>query len=135
MLATVISALALVVSIGSAIVSVVALRRDRHIIKARSTAWEDQPGKWALTVTVSNAGRRPVSIAFVTVNVPNIGPRTRQFTANGNGNVRLDVGESTSTSVIFPSDKLAMWTSLDELRASKVLVQDALGKNYAALFR
>ena len=127
-----ISLAALLVSVCSFLVSLTSLRRDSHLVTARAVAFIMQGAPW-LSVTVSNHGKRPISIAHIFVRPfgkPGMG---RNIRLDGAGDVRIDVGQSFSLE-IRPGDPICCWSSAEELNFLDVEIQDALGKNYSAAF-
>ncbi|MEC4723319.1 hypothetical protein RY831_29630 [Noviherbaspirillum sp. CPCC 100848] len=126
-----ISYLALLTSVASLVVSFLVLYRDRHVVSVRAVPVEISAGVYSLHVSVSNSGRRPISVTHVLL-VP---PQQPGFSMNfgPNGTERIDVGERYSTT-IDPAGLPTSWSTVGELRRFKVFVQDAVGKKHKAVW-
>ena len=123
--------LALLISIGSLVVALTALMRDRHVVRARAVAFGSATTNWNLSVTVMNGGKRAISKTQVTVRRPGMPGVSRGFLANGSP-ARIEVGDSASTDIV-PGDAVYCWGSGDPYDY-EVFVDDALGKKYKASF-
>lgn len=121
---------ALLVSAGSLYVAGTALARDRHEIRVWAVAYEEPLGKWSLSVTVANAGKRPISLEFLTIRTRGRPGQSRMFNPKG---VRIEVGDAASTNV-EPGDPLWQWSSLQQLHKCAIYVEDSLGDKYKAKF-
>jgi hypothetical protein len=122
---------ALLISIASLVVSLTALMRDRHLVRARAVAFGSPTTNQNLSVTVMNSGKRAISVTHLTVRQPGMPGVSRCFRVNG-GQARIEVGESATTNIV-PGDPVYCWESGNPYRY-EVYVQDALGKNYRAFF-
>jgi hypothetical protein len=123
--------LALLTSFVALVVSFLTLYRDRHVISVRAVPVETSTGVYSLHVTVSNSGRRPISVTHVLLVPPghpglyvNFGPT---------GSERIDVGESRGIT-ISPIGLPISWKGVHELREFRVSVQDAIGKKHRAVW-
>ena len=124
--------LALLASLVSLVVSFLALYRDRHEVRARADAVIDLQGVCNLLVSVSNSGKRPISINHVLIRPPGHPGMYVNFSSNGQN--RVDVGESRGCE-ISPIGLPVTWASLEELRSLEVFVADAVGKLHKATFQ
>lgn len=123
--------LALLTSLVSLVVSFLTLYRDRHVVRATADAEIDLQGICHLLVSVSNSGRRPISVNFVLLRPPSHPGIFVNFSPTGP--VRLDVGESKGCR-INPTGLPITWRHLEELRRFEVFVDDAIGRRYRATF-
>lgn len=123
--------LALIVSLFSLVVSFLTLYRDRHVVRARADAVVDLQGVCHLLVSVSNSGKRPISITHVLLRPPSHPGMFVNFSPSGS--VRLDVGESKGCQ-INPTGLPVTWSNIEELRRLEVFVDDAVGKRHKATF-
>ena len=123
--------LALLASLISLIVSFLTLNRDRHVVSVRAVPVEDPKGTCNLHVTVSNSGKRPISINHVLIRPSGSPGLFVNFAPSGQN--RIDVGESRSCQ-ISPTELPTTWSSVRELRRLDVYVQDALGKQHKAVW-
>ena len=126
-MAIIVSILSLAISILSLLVSLAALRRDRHRIIARASIYEVGPGKWGISLHAANAGKRPITLSFVSAQVGDRPPHSRSFSLEGP--VEVAVGAFAATN-IEPGDALYLWSSMEELKRSSFKLQDVLGKHY-----
>lgn len=124
--------LALMVSVASLVVSFMTLYRDRHVVRVRAVSFFDTQGVCNLQVTVSNSGRRPISINHVLLRPPGHPGLYLAFAPNGQNQV--DVGESKSCQISPIGLPISVWTTLEELHKCKVFVEDAIGKQHKARF-
>jgi hypothetical protein len=127
-----ISLAALLVSGGSLLVSLTALRRDRHVVTVRAVAFIVHGAPW-LSVTISNHGKRAISISHIFIRPIGKLGMGRNILLDGSGDVRIDVGQSFSLD-IKPGDPVCCWSAEQELDYLIVEVEDALGKRYKARF-
>ena len=118
---------AFLISILALLVSLVALVRDHYRVKTRASIYEAEKGQWAISLVAANAGRRPITISFLTAQAPGRNPISRSFT--GSGPARIDVNDSAVTCV-EANDPLYVWSSLDELRATTFRFEDVHGRSY-----
>jgi hypothetical protein len=125
--ALVVSVLSLAFAGVSLAVSFTALRRDRYILITRGAIYESEPGRWAVSLTAANAGKRPITLTFVLVRPGGDPLHSRQFSHAGP--IEIPVGGTAST-IISHGDPLYLWASLDELKKYAFSIQDALGKNH-----
>lgn len=123
--------LALLISTASLVVSLTALRRDRHVVRARAVAFGSPTTNWNLSVTVMNGGKRAISVTHLTVRQPGMPGVSRSFLENGSP-ARIEVGESATTNIV-PGDPVYCWGSGNPY-GYEVYVEDALGKKYRATF-
>ena len=123
--------LALLTSVTSLVVSLTALMRDRHVVRARAVAFGSPTTNWNLSVTVMNSGKRPISVTHLTVRRRGMPGVSRNFLANGDS-ARIEVGESATTN-IKPGDPVYCWGSSSPY-GYEIYVEDALGKSYKAAF-
>ena len=122
--------LALVISVLSLIISLINMMRDRHVVSASSRIVPGMGKCGDLQVTVSNGGKRSISITHIALS-----KRNHQFLVDFslNGPSRIDVGDSQTTRL--PSQNpFISWNSGEELRKMKIHVVDALGKFHRARF-
>lgn len=124
--------LALFVSIASLVVSFLNLYRDRHVVRVRAVAVVGLDGVPELNVSVSNSGKRPISITHVLLRPPRHPGLYLNFAANGQN--RVDVGESRSCQ-IRPTGLPVTRSTLRELHSLDVYVKDAVGKLHKATFQ
>jgi hypothetical protein len=120
---------AFLVSVVSLVVALVALLRDNHRVVARAVFYETKSGMWAVSLVAANAGRRPITMSFVSAQPPGKPPHTRPFGTTGP--VRVETSDSAVT-CIEPGDPLFLWSSFEELRSFAFSCQDAVGKSYTA---
>lgn len=124
--------LALLASLVSLVVSFLALHRDQPVVRASADAVIDLQGVCHLTVSVSNSGKRPISINHVLIR-PRGHPGTYiNFSADGRN--RVDVGESRGCQ-ISPLVLPVTWANIEQLHALEVFVADAIGKLHKANFQ
>lgn len=123
--------LALLTSVISLVVSFLALYRDRHEISVRAVPFESENGINSLHVSVSNSGRRPISITHVLLRPP--GKPGLSLSFSPEGACRIDVGEVRSCN-ISPTGLRVSWSNITELRGLHVFVHDAIGKNHKAVW-
>jgi hypothetical protein len=121
--------LALLTSIISLVVSFLTLHRDRHVVKARGSIYEttNEPEKWNLSISVSNAGKRPISVSFVTVRPKGMSGISVPFSEGGS--VSIEVGGSAVAN-IMAGTPAALWRNPTEIADCDIFVQDALGKDH-----
>lgn len=124
-----ISYLALITAVVSLIVSFVSLHRDRHVVTVRAVPIELEKGVLCLHVSVSNGGKRPISITHVLLRPEGKPGLYLNFAPEGFA--RVDVGEVRSCTV-NPQGLPVTWTNAVELRKLKISVEDALGKKHDA---
>tara|TARA_B100001059_G_scaffold214594_1_gene231476 strand:+ start:192 stop:614 length:423 start_codon:yes stop_codon:yes gene_type:complete len=131
-----ISYLALLTAIVSLVVSFLALHRDRHVVRVRAVPIGNIDGTFNLNVSVSNSGKRPISINHVLLKPKDHPGLFLAFSENGNN--KIDVGESKSCQVDPRQLKGQLqkftWRTVQELRAIEVYVQDAIGKKHKAVW-
>jgi len=127
-----ISYLALLASIVSLIVSFLTLYRDRHVISVRAVPIGNSNGSFDLNISVSNSGKRPISINNVLLKPSNHPGLFLAFAPNGQN--RIDVGDSRSCQITSSSlsNLPVSWSSVKELRSFEIYVQDAIGKKHKA---
>ncbi|MBB3825079.1 hypothetical protein [Xanthomonas arboricola] len=123
--------LALLASVISLIVSFLTLYRDRHVVSVRAVPVEDPIGIYNLNISVSNSGKRPISINHVLIRPSGEPGLFVNFAPHGQN--RIDVGESRSCQ-ISPTGLPISWSSIRELRKLDVYVQDAIGKQHKAVW-
>ncbi|WP_139163039.1 hypothetical protein [Desulfonatronum thiosulfatophilum] len=123
---------ALLSSIVSLVVSFLNLYRDRHVVRVRAVAVMDLNGVPELNVSVSNCGKRAISINHVLLRPPGHPGLYLNFSPNGQN--RVDVGESRSCQ-IHPAGLPVKWATLQELHSINVYVEDAVGKQHKATFQ
>lgn len=123
--------LALIVSAASLMVSIVSLHRDRHVVRARAVAITPLSGLPELNISVSNGGKRAISINHVLLQPPGHPGLYLNFLQAGQN--RIDVGESRSCQ-IRPTSLPVKWNTVQELHSLDVYVVDAIGKRYKATF-
>lgn len=130
---TLISLLALLVSVVSLPISLWALIRDTHKVKAYSYGLFglDQPR--GLMIVVSNHGKRPISIERVILSrrVSWKEVEVRVFPFSEAGECRIDVGQS-SNAVLEPKKVGLTWENFEHFNSYKIQIEDALGKIYRA---
>lgn len=122
---------ALCISLFSLLVSLFNLVRDRHVIKAHGSVFErhDKKGVYCLSISVSNSGKRPVSISFVLVRKKGVPGNFFDFTSGGKTPIEVDVGQC-ATMVLRGPVHNRDWNSGKEIREYKIYVVDALGKKH-----
>lgn len=125
MTSTEIAYFALLVSLLSLIVSFLTLHRDRHVLRAWAVPIQESDGLVYLQVTVSNSGKRPVSITHVLLRPAGHPGLFLDFAPKGH--CKIDVGESRGCR-IAPTGLPVTWSSVKEVRQIGIHVQDALGK-------
>lgn len=123
--------LALLASLVSLVVSFLTLYRDRHVVRATADAVINLQGVCNLIVSVSNSGKRPISINHVLIRPPGHPGMYINFSPNGQN--RVDVGESRGCE-ICPTGLPITWANIEELHCLKVYVADAVGKLHKAPF-
>jgi hypothetical protein len=123
--------LALLTSVISLVVSFLTLYRDRHEISVRAVPFESGIGVYGLHVSVSNSGRRPISVTHVLLRPPGKPGLFLNFSPEGA--CRIDVGEVRSCN-ISPTGLPVSWSNITELRGLDVFVQDAIGKKHKAVW-
>lgn len=123
--------LALIISAASLMVSILGLYRDRHVVRARAVAITPSNGLPELNISVSNSGKRAISINHVLLRPPGHPGLYVNFLPNGQN--RIDVGESRSCQ-IRPIGLPVTWTTVQDLHRLDVYVVDAIGKRYKATF-
>lgn len=123
--------LALIISAASLMVSILGLYRDRHVVRARAVAITPSNGLPELNISVSNSGKRAISINHVLLRPPGHPGLYVNFLPNGQN--RIDVGESRSCQ-IRPIGLPMTWTTVQDLHRLDVYVVDAIGKRYKATF-
>jgi hypothetical protein len=123
--------LALLVSVVSAIMSFIALYRDRHVVRVLADALIDQAGICHLLVSVSNSGRRPISINHILIRPPNHPGVYINFSRDNQN--RVDVGDSKGCQ-ISPVNLPVTWSNIEELHTFKIYAADAVGKLHRATF-
>ena len=127
-----VATLALLISLLSLTLSFINLVRDRHVVRVRATPfWKT---KNTLTpdgveVTVSNHGKRPISISRIYAQQHGLPVVGRSFPVLSNEDVRIEVGQSASTRIVA-GDPLFCWSNVGEFRLCRFVVEDALGKRY-----
>lgn len=121
--------LALLTSIVSLVVSFLALYKDRHVVKARGSIFgtPNEPEKWNLSISVSNGGKRPISVCFITVRPKGMPGMSILFSEGGS--VPIEVGGSAVAN-IMAGTPAALWSNPAEIAACDIFVQDALGKDH-----
>jgi len=124
--------LALLTSVVSLVVSFVTLRRDRHVISVRAVPIELTQGIFHLHISVSNSGRRPISVTHVSLQPPGKDGLSLEFSPQGA--CRIDVGEVRACS-INPMGLPVSWASVAELRTFQIFVLDAVGKKHKAAWQ
>lgn len=132
---TLVSLLALLVSFVSLPISLWALMRDTHKVKAYSYGLLGLDRPRGLRVVVSNHGKRPISIerVIVTRRVGWKEVEVRVFPFADAGECRLDVGQRSD--VVVESEKVGLnWENFEHFDGCKVQVQDALGQTYRASY-
>lgn len=122
-----IAQVAVIISTIALVVSMYGILRDRHRVKARGVAFGGPGIQSNLSITVSNSGKRPISIVHLSIQRPGH-PRLFRPFLNGS-DARIEVGASASTSVM-PGDALYCWSSVEELYSYEAAVHDALGRSY-----
>jgi hypothetical protein len=127
--------LALLLSVLSLIVSLVALMRDRARVRASCVPVQSHTKLWDLHVTVLNGGNRPISIAHVSLQPAGLA-NSLFVNFNSAGSNKIDVGES-KTAVISPAGipPQFAWRSCEELLAYRVFITDALENKHRAPFQ
>lgn len=129
-----VSYLALLTAIVSLVVSFLALHRDRHIVNVRAVPVGNLDGTFNLNVSVSNSGKRPISINHVLLK-PKGHPGLYLAFSEGE-NKKIDVGESKSCQIdprqLNGQLQQFSWENVQELRELEVFVQDAIGKRHKA---
>lgn len=121
--------LALIVSIVALIINFVSLYRDKHVIQARRSLYTDsvESGIWNVSISVSNSGKRPITICFITVRIKGGSGVSVPF--SNSGPVSIDVGE-VATANIEGGKGAGVWHSLEELKECEIFVEDALGEKH-----
>ena len=102
------------------------------MVRVRAVAVVASDGVPELNVTVSNSGKRAISINHVLLRPPGHPGLFLNFSTNGQN--RVDVGESRSCQ-IRPSGLPVTWSTLLELHRLDVFVEDAVGKRHKAIFQ
>lgn len=130
---TLISLLALLVSVISLPISLWALMRDTHKVKAYSCGLFGLGQPKGLMVVVSNHGKRPISIVRVILSrrISWKEVEIRVFPFSETGECRLDVGQS-SNAVLEPKKVDLTWKNFERFDGYKIQIEDALGKTYRA---
>jgi hypothetical protein len=126
-----ISLLSLAISLAAFYVSFVAYRADKAVITVRVALLEDHLnlGKFNAAISVSNHGKRPVSLSLVRIRKPDGVSHWMQF--SDNGSEKLDVGEVKSH-VVSHSFFGASMKDHKEWFEHMIFVQDALGNLHHA---
>lgn len=127
-----IAILALLVSAASLGISILALVGDRHMIQVRAVAVVGLDGIPDLDVTVSNSGKRAISINHVLIRTAGHPGLYINFSSKGNN--RIDVGDSRNCR-ICPQDLPVTWSTVEELHKLEVFVEDAIGQRHKAVFQ
>lgn len=135
MISVVLSIIALVISGLSLVISFIALHRDKYSIQARAVpVQQGSSNTYNLELTVSNEGRRPVSITHVYL-VPPPNPHTPglflPFALDGDNRI---AEFDNKKRVIEPQGLPITWTTADELRLFTIYVEDAVGKRHKAFW-
>lgn len=121
--------IALLISIISLALSFLSLYRDRHVINARYSIYEmpAAPEKLNLSISVANAGKRPITICFITVRPKSSPGMSIPFSTEGS--VQIDVG-GVAVANILAGSPAALWQSVSDIKSCQIFIQDALGKNH-----
>jgi hypothetical protein len=120
---------ALFISFCSLIVSVLSLHRDRHVVRARAAVVISPNGSPELNISVSNSGKRAISINHILLRPPDHPGMYINFLTPGEN--RIDVGQSKSCQ-IHPTGLPVTWKTVQDLQKIDVYVVDAVGKRYKA---
>lgn len=86
-------------------------------------------GSWNLAIHVSNTGRRPIYLSFVTIKKPD--KSTFRIPFGDTKPVPLDVGDSLEREIRGHSGE-GFWETEDELTKSKIFIEDVREKSYRA---
>ncbi|MDF3127384.1 hypothetical protein [Rheinheimera sp. 1928-s] len=121
-----ISLLSLAISLAAFYLSFIAYRADKAVVSVRATLFEDHSnlGNFDAVISVSNHGKRPVSLSFVRITKPD--GQSFWVPFNANGGEKLDVGEAKSH-VVPHSFKGLSVRDHKEWFEHMLFVQDALG--------
>ena len=121
--------LALLTSIVSIVISFVALHRDKHVVNAKGSIFgsPNDPEKWNLSISVSNSGKREISMSFVIVRPKGEPGKSLPFSPDGP--IKIDVGGSAAMNILA-GDSAALWDNPVDISALDIFVQDALGKDH-----
>ena len=102
--------------------------RKRYSIAAVAAKHEATvKGTWNITIQISNTGRRPVSLAFLTVEKP--GDSSLQIPFGDYEPVIIEAGVSIERNVTGNAGE-GFWESEKELEKSKIMILDTRRKSH-----